>query len=199
MFPICQIFFPIFLKSFPVPCLLPCSAHRPLQRRSGLGVARTVREWRVRNLRAGMLIFSSQRGSSLFITAEVAEYSARCRCSWIISVAKPLAEAGGADRRARRVGEWGGGRGGARWITRRRDLTGGVELCDHSKVLIISLTFSISPVIKENRWLHPGLCSPRNDSSKGAELPRKKWTLNEWRIGPDRAVGRDTDSVAKQT
>lgn len=27
-------------------------------------------------------------------------------------MAKPLAEAGGADRRARRVGEWGGGGGG---------------------------------------------------------------------------------------
>lgn len=55
----------------------------------------------------------------------------------------------------------------ARWITRRGDLTGRTELCDHSKVLIISLTLPILPIMKENRWLRPGLCSP---ASPKAEL-----------------------------
>lgn len=203
---ICQRIFIFFFFFFTYPwshflfCVLFFAQPIGPSTAAGASAWTNGRERRVRNLRAGMLIFSSQRGSSLFITAEVAEYSARCRCSWIMSVAKPLAGAGvGVGGRQR--GEESGWvvAGGARWITRRRDLTGGVELCDHSKVLIISLTFSISPVIKENRWLHPGLCSPRNDSSKGAELPRKKWTLNERRIGPDRAIRRDTDSVAKQT
>lgn len=46
---------------------------------------------------------------------------------------------------------WGKGRTQARRITLRGDLTTCAELCDHSKLLIISLTYLISAVMKENR------------------------------------------------
>lgn len=90
------------------------------------------------------------------------QYSVRCRCSWIMSIVHRW-------RWGRRTRE----RESARWITRRGDLTGRTELCDHSKVLIISLTLPILPVMKENRWLRPGLCSPaspKEECGRGQEI-----------------------------
>lgn len=95
------------------------------------------------------------------------QYSVRRRCSWIMSAVHRWRW---SWRRKRRRVE---GKERARWITRRGDLTGRTELCDHSKVLIISLTLPILPVMKENRWLRPGLrspASPKAERGQGEEM-----------------------------
>lgn len=118
-------------------------------------------------------------------------YSPCCRCSWIMSIyAQTRAP---RERRFPRV--WLGGRW-ARWITRRGNLTACAGLCDHSKLLIISLTFLISAIMKENRQLHPRLCSPRLMTPPKPEPPLKKKQL--W-IGFDSVIYFDTNSVTKQT
>lgn len=183
-----------FTKSKFCTCPVYSASLSPARTSSeaGLSVAQLGLEWNgcVHNLCAGMLIFKSKGqlpfhhggGCGIFSALQMFMNNV---CGQTPGWCRGRRDVGGGMRE--RGGE--GGRGGseARWITRRGDLTGGVELCDHSKVLIISLTFSISPVMKENRWLHPGLCSPRNDSSKGTEPPRKNelWmsgelALTEW-------------------
>ena len=190
-----HIFFCFFLKfyfeikSFPVPFILLRSAPAPYHRLGGSqrGPARLGMKRRVHNLCAGMLIFKSKGQLPFHHGGGCGIFSALQMFMNNVCGQTPGWGWGRRDWGVRRREGGGGGGSEARWITRRGDLTGGVELCDHSKVLIISLTFSISPVMKENRWLHPGLCSPRNDSSKGTEPPRKNelWmsgelALTEW-------------------
>lgn len=179
--------------SCPVYSASPSPASHHQLGGSQRGPARLGMKRRVHNLCAGMLIFKSKGQLPFHHGGGCGIFSALQMFMNNVCGQTPGWGWGRRDRggwgEGKGAGGWevGGGASEARWITRRGDLTGGVELCDHSKVLIISLTFSISPVMKENRWLHPGLCSPRNDSSKGTEPPRKNelWmsvelALTEW-------------------
>lgn len=124
------------------------------------------------------LICQPKGGHGFVIPARL-EYPACHRCSWIMSI----------QQRWQRAGEM-------------NEMLGGSDR-QHAALWSFQSSNNLPhlpclPLMKENRWLHLGLCSAPNDSSKGGFM-EKKLTLNEDWIGPDSLIDCDTDSVAKQT